>query len=85
MNKMLDKKININSPLVRINKAETTEKIIIFFKLFVLIIKKNKLIYKRDRKICKLIEEICPQAYMFKGKIEKINELSRDNLCEKKF
>ena len=55
-------KIIINSPLVKISKPETIEKINIFlFSCFFIILNK-KCINRRENKICKLIEEIWPQA-----------------------
>tara|TARA_B100000809_G_C14739202_1_gene387935 strand:+ start:311 stop:493 length:183 start_codon:yes stop_codon:yes gene_type:complete len=39
----------------------------------------------REKTICKVIEEICPQIITFTGIIEKITELINDSLFEKKF
>ncbi len=39
----------------------------------------------KEKTICKVIEEICPQIMIFAGIIEKINELINDSLFEKKF
>ena len=52
---------------------------------FFYLAKKGKLKNKREKIICKFIDEICPQAITFKGIIEKIIELINDNLFEKKF
>ena len=62
MKKIIKIKININSPLIKINKLEVNEKKIIFFFVFSFIIKNNKFKNRRERNTCNVIEEICPQA-----------------------
>ena len=55
-------KIKINSPLVKINKPETTEKKIIFFRVCLCITKNKNCKNKSEKKICKVVDEICPAA-----------------------
>ena len=78
-------KIKINSPLVKINKPETTEKKIILLNFSLFINNSKNFRNNREKIICKFIDEICPQAYTFNGINEKITELINDNLFEKKF
>ena len=62
LNKIIIKKIKINSPLVKINKPETTEKKIIFLSFSLSINNNKNFINNREKMICKFIDEICPQA-----------------------
>ena len=75
----------MNSPLVSIRSPEIMEKINIFFVDFSSNINKRNLKNKRERKICKLIDEICPQIQILIGIKEKIEELIYDNQFGKKF
>ena len=83
--KIIKEKINKNSPLVKINKPETIEKINIFFLVGLFVIKNKNFRNNKEKMICKLAEEICPPTITFKGTIEKTTELIKDSLFEKKF
>ena len=61
-NKIIIIKIKINSPLVKINKPETTEKKIIFLSFSLSINNNKNFINNREKIICKFIDEICPEA-----------------------
>ena len=57
----MQRKININSPLVKIITPETIEKNIIFLWFFSFIIKIKNFKNRSEKITCKFIEEICPQ------------------------
>ena len=52
---------------------------------FLFINNKRNFRKSNEKKTCKLIDEIWPQEYKFKGIIEKTIELIKDILLEKKF
>ena len=61
-NKIIIKKIKINSPLVKINNPEAIEKRIVFLKVSALSSFNNKLRNNSDSNICRHIDETCPQT-----------------------
>ena len=61
--KIIKIKININSPLVKINRPEAKEKINIFFWTGFFNIRIKNFKNSMEKTICKLIEEICPQLF----------------------
>ena len=81
--KRIKEKTNKNSPLVKINKPETIEKIKMFLLIGLPITKNKNFKNNREKTICKVIEEICPQIITFTGIIEKITELINDSLFDK--